>query len=144
MLEKEKCYTKKPKFIASVFLYLSMSKTNLRQIEPVLPSQNIQRDVEWYKKHTGFTPLHGDDMYAVLKREHLYIHLQWHNDTPEDPLLGGSVIKIFVEDIQPIFEEFVERGTINPEKLRMNTPWKTHEFGFFDLNKNALFIVQDA
>ncbi|MEM7511998.1 MAG: hypothetical protein AAF388_13775 [Bacteroidota bacterium] len=45
--------------------------------------------------------------------------------------------------IQPLFKEFVERGTVPPEKLRMNTPWGTHEFGFYDLNKNAIFIVQD-
>ncbi|MFD2565820.1 glyoxalase/bleomycin resistance/extradiol dioxygenase family protein [Pseudotenacibaculum haliotis] len=120
-----------------------MAKSNLRQIEPVLPSQNIKRDIEWYEKHTGFTLAFGDDMYAGLKREHLYIHLQWHADNEQDPLLGGSVIKIFVEDIEPIYKEFVERGTIQPEKLRMNTPWGTHEFGFFDLNKNAIFIVQD-
>ncbi len=121
-----------------------MSKIKFRQIEPVLPSQDIRRDVEWHQKYTGFTPIHGDTMYAVLQREHLYIHLQWHADTEDDPLLGGSVIKLFVEDIQPIFEEFVERGTIKPEEFRMNTPWKTHEFSFFDLNKNAIFIVQDV
>ena len=120
-----------------------MTQSNFRQIEPVLPSQNIKRDVEWYEKYTGFTLAFGDDMYAGLKREQLYIHLQWHADNEQDPLLGGSVIKIFVEDIEPIYKEFVERGTIKPEKLRMNTPWGTHEFGFFDLNKNAIFIVQD-
>jgi hypothetical protein len=137
-------YTKKPELLALVFLSLNMSKTKLFQIEPVLPSQNIQRDIEWHQKHTGFTPIHADDMYAVLKREHLCIHLQWHADTEEDPLLGGSVIKIFVENIQPIFKEFVERKVINPEKIQMNTPWKTHEFGFYDLNKNAIFIVENA
>jgi len=121
-----------------------MSTIKFRQIEPVLPSQDIQRDIKWYQKYTGFTPLHYDNMYAVLQRENLYIHLQWHANTDDDPLLGGSVIKIIVEDIQPIFEEFIKRETIKPEKLRMNTPWKTHEFGFFDLNKNAIFVVQDA
>lgn len=121
-----------------------MSKIKLRQIAPVLPSQDIERDIQWYQKYAGFSPIHANAMYAVLKRDHLYIHLQWHADTESDPLLGGSVIKIFVEDIRPIFDEFVERTTIKPEKLQMNTPWKTHEFGFYDLNKNAIFVVQDA
>ncbi len=121
-----------------------MSKIKFHQIEPVLPSQDIERDLQWHQKHTGFSPIHADSMYAVLKREHLYIHLQWHADTESDPLLGDSVIKIFVEDIEPIYKEFVERETIKPEKLQMNTPWKTHEFGFYDLNKNAIFVVQNA
>lgn len=117
---------------------------NFLEITPVLPSLDIKRDIEWHQKHTGFEPIFGDDMYAGLKREHLFIHLQWHADTKEDPLLGGSVIKIFVNDIQPLYKEFMGRGTITKDKLLMNTPWGTHEFGFYDLNQNAIFVVQDA
>ena len=110
--------------------------SNFLQVEPVLPSKNIARDVQWHAAQTGFELLSGDNRYAVLKREHLYIHLQWHADTKDDPLLGGSVI--------PIFKEFMGRGTVTKQQLRSNTPWGTHEFGFFDLNQNAIFIVQDV
>jgi len=120
------------------------SKTTIRGIEPVLPSQDIERDVAWHKEFTGFEYAFGDKMYAGVKRESQYIHLQWHADNEEDPLLGGSVIKIFVHEIEPYVKEFVERGTIKPEKYQRNTPWGTHEFGFYDLNGNAIFIVQDA
>lgn len=117
--------------------------TEFINIEPVLPSQDIDRDVTWYKKQVGFTLVHKDNMYAVLKRDKLYIHLQWHADTDDDPLLGGSVIKIFVKNIYPIFDEFVKRGTVNKDKLRLKTDWSTNEFGFFDLNNNAIFFVED-
>ncbi|MEL6969678.1 MAG: glyoxalase/bleomycin resistance/extradiol dioxygenase family protein [Bacteroidota bacterium] len=117
-------------------------KTELRFTTPVLPSEDIQRDIDWYEKYTGFVASSHDNLYAVLKREHLYLHLQWHADTEDDPLLGGSVVRIFVKNIQPIFQEFIERGTVPTDKLRMNTPWGTHEFGFYDLNKNAVFIVE--
>ena len=113
------------------------------EISPVLPSQDIERDVKWYHTYAGFEVLHKDEMYAVLRRENLCIHLQWHADTKEDPLLGGSVIKIFVKDIEPLFREFVKRGTVPEDKLRIKTTWNTSEFGFYDLNKNAIFIVQD-
>ena len=33
--------------------------------------------------------------------------------------------------------------TINREKLRLKTAWNTSEFGFYDLNKNVIFFVQD-
>lgn len=117
--------------------------TEFLNIEPVLPSQNINRDVTWYEKYVGFTLVQKDDMYAVLKRDKLYIHLQWHANTDDDPLLGGSVIKIFVKNIQPVFEEFVKRGTVNKDKLRLKTNWNTNEFGFYDLNNNAIFFVED-
>nr|WP_299382391.1 glyoxalase/bleomycin resistance/extradiol dioxygenase family protein [Allomuricauda sp.] len=119
-------------------------ETQLLEITPVMPSQNIERDIDWYAKYVGFELLSKDSMYACLRRDHLYIHLQWHADTDDDPLLGGSVIKIFVKNIKSLFKEFVERSTVSSDKLRLNTPWGTHEFGFYDLNGNAIFIVEDA
>eukprot|EP01035_Chromulina_nebulosa_P067187 gene67187-92044_t len=62
---------------------------------PVLPSADVARDVAWYKEKAG---------------ENICIHLQWHADTADDPLLGGSVIRIDVKNIQPLFEEFLQRG----------------------------------
>ena len=120
-----------------------MKKKSIIEVSPVLPSQDIDRDVEWYSAHLGFRLLHKDEMYAVIRRENICLHLQWHADTPDDPLLGGSVIKIFVEDIDPVFEEMVGKGVIHPDKLRRNTAWNTHEFGLYDLNGNAIFFVQD-
>jgi len=117
--------------------------TELLSIIPVLPSAEIERDVAWYKEKAGFNVSHADTMYAVLYRENLCIHLQWHADTENDPLLGGSVVRILVKDIGPLFGEFVQRGTVAQGAFKRNTPWNTNEFGFFDLNKNAIFIVED-
>lgn len=118
-------------------------ENNLIEVIPVIPSADIERDVNWYNDKMGFTCRQQDEMYAVLKRGEVYLHLQWHADTEDDPLLGGSVIKIFVKDIHKIFKEFCIREVVKPEKLRMRTPWNTHEFGFYDLNRNAIFMVQD-
>lgn len=114
----------------------------LTNVVPVLPSLDIKHDTDWYEKYAGFNTIFSDNMYAGLKRGPITLHLQWHADTEDDPLLGGSVIRLIVADIEPIFNEFVERKTILPEKLHRNTPWNTHEFGFYDLNKNGIFIVQ--
>lgn len=82
-------------------------------------------------------------MYAGIRRDQWELHLQFHYGTKDDPI-HPSVTKIFVNDIEIYLEEFVRRETVNYEKLRRNTPWKTHEFGFYDLNGNAFFIVEDA
>lgn len=117
--------------------------TEFLHMIPVLPSSDIARDVAWYREKTGFDCYFSDAMYAVLGRNGPYLHLQWHADTVDDPLLGGSVVRILVRNIKPLFEEFVERGTVSPDAFRANTPWRTNEFGFYDLNKNALFILED-
>ena len=119
-------------------------KTDFLEISPVLPSSDMKRDVEWYIEKVGFRALSQDEMYAVLRRENLCIHLQWHADTEDDPLLGGSVIKIFVQNIQPIFEEFLGKGLVTQDQLRIRTDWGTNEFGFYDLNQNAIFFVEDV
>jgi hypothetical protein len=110
---------------------------------PVLPSANIERDVAWYKAQTGFDCFYADAMYAILYRAQLVVHLQWHADTAEDPLLGGSAIRIQVNNVQALLQEFIERGTVQPTDYRPNTPWRTNEFGFYDLNRNAIFIAED-
>jgi uncharacterized glyoxalase superfamily protein PhnB len=118
--------------------------TELLGIIPVLPSADLERDIAWYKEKIGFELYFSDKMYAVLYRESISVHLQWHSGTPEDPLLGGSVIRIYVKNITALFEELVERGTVTQDSLKINTPWKTNEFGFYDLNNNAIFIMEDA
>ena len=115
------------------------------KIIPVLPSADIVRDLKWYKDKAGFeTAFNHGGMYASMIREHLEIHLQWHADTEDDPLLGGSVIKLFVKNVRPIFEELVKRGTVPEDKLRLKTDWGTNEFGFYDLNNNSVFFVEDV
>ena len=119
-------------------------ETEFLSMIPVLPSSDIAKDIQWYKEQTGFKEYYSDKMYAVLYRDNLCIHLQWHADTESDPLLGGSVIRIYVKNIKPLFDEFVQRGTVSKDSFKSNTPWKTNEFGFFDLNKNAIFIMEDV
>ena len=111
-------------------------ETLLLKIIPVLPSSDIERDVAWYREKTGFELFYSDKMYAVLIRGS-------HADTPGDPLLGGSVIRILVKNIEPLFQEFIQRGTVTEDAFKANTPWETNEFGFFDLNNNAVFIMED-
>jgi hypothetical protein len=117
-------------------------KTEFLGIIPVLPSADIARDIAWYKEKVGFEEMFSDHMYAGLYRDNIYIHLQWHADTETDPLLGGSVIRIDVKNLKPFFDDLIQRGTITPDALKTNTPWHTNEFGFFDLNKNAIFVME--
>lgn len=113
------------------------------QISPVLPSSDIERDISWYSQKTGFETVFADKMYACLQRENIFLHLQWHAGTTDDPLNAGSVIRIFVKNIKPVFEEFVNRGTVDKGRFIANTAWHTNEFGFYDPNGNAIFIVED-
>ncbi len=41
-------------------------------------------------------------------------------------------------------DELVIRGIVTQDKMKTNKPWKTNEFGFYDLNRNAIFLMEDA
>ncbi len=120
-----------------------MQHPSLIAIIPVLPSSDIKRDIDWYNDKAGFETNFFDSTYALLHRENLYLHLQWHAGTQDDPILGGSVIRIVVKSIYPVFEEFILRGTVTQDILQVNTPWKTNEFAFYDLNKNNITFMED-
>jgi hypothetical protein len=118
-------------------------ETSFIGVIPVLPSSDIARDVAWYLAKAGFESVWDDKMYAVLHREGLSIHLQWHADTSDDPLIGGSVVRIMVKNIRPLFDDFVQRGVVKADELILGTAWETNEFGFYDLNNNAILFTED-
>jgi len=109
---------------------------------PVLPSADIERDVKFYVDGLGFEKVFADTQYALLRRQNLELHLQWHADTLEDPLLGGSVVRLITTDVDKWFTVVSDRGVIRPNHIPKKTAWGTYEFGFFDLNKNSVFIVK--
>lgn len=119
------------------------TRINHKYTVAVLPTSDLQRDIAWYAEYTGFAKRFVNDGYAGLYRDGMELHLQWHAGTKEDPVNGGSVVKFFISDIDAVFKEFTERGTVKQHQIHKNTAWGTHEFGFFDLNNNALFFVQD-
>ena len=110
----------------------------------MLSSSDVKRDATWYQENLGFEIAFWDgDGYAGLQRDGIQLHLQWHHNNEEDPVLPG-VIKLFVHDIIPIFQELLNKDIITEDRLRRHTPWGTHELGLFDLNNNAIFFVQDV
>lgn len=118
-------------------------ETTFIGITPVLPSSNIVRDINWYKVNLGFECIYTEKEYAVLKRKNLHLHLQWHANNENDPLLGGSVVKIFVENISNIYNELLKNGVIKTNNYNSPTSWNTKEIGLFDLNRNAIFFVEN-
>lgn len=124
--------------------------TTFCHMNPVLPSTDVARDIAWHTEKLGFReffsntdPKHNRVDYAVLGRQGLYLHLQfqWPDDMAQ---MNGSATRIQVENIGPLFKEFVERGSIAPDAFRENTPWGTNEFGLYDPNQNAIFFYEDV
>ena len=130
---------------------ITPASTSFKYTCPILASADVARDIRWYEEITGFVKVYDSSAYndpekpidyAIIGRQNHFLHLQWHAGTKEDPVYG-SAVRIEVKNIRPLFDEFVRRQTIKPDSFRENTPWGTNEFGFYDLNNNAIFFLED-
>ncbi|MCB1042271.1 MAG: VOC family protein [Acidobacteria bacterium] len=114
------------------------------QLNPVLASQDVRRDVSWYCDKLGFRMLFnsGDTPlnYAGIANAGLELHLQFQ--FPKD--MTSTDLRIQVRQITDMFETCLQNGLVKPEALRRNTPWGTHEFGFFDPSGNRIHFYQDV
>lgn len=118
------------------------------RISPILSTTNVVRDIAWWEEKAGFKKVfvgenlpNGKVGYGAVERQGICLHLQYHSNYPGDRV-ERSAIRIEVQNIQPLFEEMVSRGTVKPDAFREKTDWGTREFGFYDLPGNAIFFFE--
>jgi uncharacterized glyoxalase superfamily protein PhnB len=112
----------------------------LKQVQPVLPSQNVSAAVDFYVQKLGFTChrlVLEHPAYAVIQRDGVEIHLQWH-DPAEWAVGDRPMLRFLVSDLQSLFREFSTAGVLHEGMILRETPWGTREFAFYDLDRNGL------
>ncbi len=124
----------------------SDTKTKFLFLSPVLASTDVSRDVEWYEQKLGFINVYdssnyqdGQIDYAVVGRQNLYLHLQFQY--PKD--VYPTDVRIEVQNIEPLIQEFLSKGTITDNKIIRKTGWNTCEFGILDPNRNRIFFYEE-
>jgi len=125
-------------------------QTKFLHLSPILPSLDVAADIAFWENKLGFKNVYDSTHYgespvnyAVLCRQGLYIHLQMQ--FPEDMANGNlTQVRFQVENIQPLFEEYLASGVISKDSFRKKTAWGTNGFGFYDTNKNAIFFYENC
>ena len=132
-------------FIKKLCLMDEGSNCRFLYLSPVLASSDVVRDTAWYEQKLGFRDVYNSSAYkqgpvdyAVVGRQDLYLHLQFQY--PED--MTSTDVRIQVTNIPPLFEEFVSKGIIAPDRLR-STSWNTREFGLHDPSGNRITFFED-
>ncbi len=120
-------------------------QTTFLFLSPVLASEDVGRDVEWYEM-IGFRNVYdssnyqgGSIDYAVLRKQNLLVHLQFQ--FPKD--MTSTDVKIEVQNIGLLINEFVKLDLLTIEKVHWKTPWHTTEFSIFDPSGNRLTFLED-
>ncbi|MEQ9263898.1 MAG: hypothetical protein RLN81_01655 [Balneolaceae bacterium] len=119
--------------------------SNLKNITPVLPANDVKAEIEFFEK-LGFTNIYdslrySDKLdYAVLFRETVGFHIQFQFEEDMPKKNAAQQIKIWVNDLDLLHKEFEEKGF--EVKRRDKTAWGTNEFGFYSPNHNAVIFVE--
>jgi hypothetical protein len=119
-----------------------MSKGYLHQIHPVLPVQDVLAALFFYTQKLGFEISFADDpknpTYAGIKRDHIEIHLQWHDAKEWEASFNTPILRIVTQNVEALFEEYKNKDVFHEKTAVKETPWRTKEFAFYDLYKNGL------
>jgi len=118
----------------------------LKQVQPVLPVRDIDAAVDYYVGRLGFTlvfKISGKPGYAVVRRDEVELHLQWH-DPGEWQRTERPMLRFLVADVDALFRELEPRGVFHGQTALRATPWHTREFAFYDPDSNGLTFYVDV
>lgn len=119
----------------------------LKQIHPVLPVKDVTKAVGFYIEKLGFklafTDTTSDKGYAGITRDEIEIHLQWHDEKEWVKGIDRPMLRIYVENISKLYEEFKTKNVFHQHTSLKETVWGTKEFAFYDLYGNGLTFYRD-
>lgn len=128
---------------------------------PALPVRGMAAAVDFYGTSLGFTPLHQDEDFAVVRRDAVIIHLwkaddvRWRErvDLAERPvesgaesfIAGTASCRIEVRGIDELHAELKAADVLYaPDTPIVSTAWGTREFPTLDLERNLLTFFERA
>ena len=116
----------------------------LEQITPVLAVQDMLVSLEFYVQKLGFDLVFVNEerkpLYAVLRRNNVAIHLQWHDAEYWLQAKNKPRLRIQVQAIEDLFEEYRLKGVFHNHTALEEKPWGTVEFSFYDPSQNVLIF----
>lgn len=119
----------------------------LKQIHPVLPVKSVTKAVDYYVNNLGFklafTDTTSDNGYAGVSRDAIEIHLQWHDEKEWVIGVDRPMLRIYVENIEQLFEEYKAKNVFHERTSLKKMIWGTEEFAFYDLYGNGLTFYKD-
>jgi catechol 2,3-dioxygenase-like lactoylglutathione lyase family enzyme len=126
---------------------------------PALPVKNARMAVAYYRDRLGFSLVHQDDGFAVLRRDESVVHLwqagdeSWRKrDSIELPVRSGAEsfiagtasCRIQVDGVDELYEELRASDVLHPTSVKgvSDTDFGTREFATVDIDGNLVTFFQ--
>jgi catechol 2,3-dioxygenase-like lactoylglutathione lyase family enzyme len=111
-------------------------------IHPVLGARDVAATARWYVDRLGFVLIFADGdpvRYAVLRRDAVELHLQWHDvETFAGADGDAPMYRIQVDDPDALYADLKGAGVLHAGSMLRDTAWGTREFGIYDPNRMGL------
>jgi catechol 2,3-dioxygenase-like lactoylglutathione lyase family enzyme len=126
---------------------------------PALPVRNAGMAVDYYRDRLGFTVVHQDDGFAVLRRDDSVVHIWQASDESwrergsielpvrsgaESFIAGTASCRIQVDGVDELYEELRESDVLHPTSTKgvSETDFGTREFATVDIDGNLVTFFQ--
>ena len=126
---------------------------------PALPVKNARTAAGYYRDRLGFSLVHQDGGFAVLRRDESVVHLWQASDeswreraTIELPVRSGAEsfiagtasCRIEVDGVDELYEELRDSDVLHPASIRgvAETDFGTREFATVDMDGNLVTFFQ--
>lgn len=128
----------------------------LIQAIPALPVVDVAQSAAFYRDVLGFTLIHHDTGFAIVRRDGVELHLweasdqRWKERGALPPIVSGAEsfiagtasCRVMVEELDGLHAELEPRGILHPNAQLQDQPWGTREFGVCDLDNNLITFFE--
>ena len=116
--------------------------TTLMSATPALPVRDVPSAVTFYREKLGFSAVHVDGGFAVLRRDGVEINL-WEANSPTTPgaephLAGSGSCRVRVTGLRDLYAELQGTGVIHPNGSLSSQWWGVDDFATLDLDDNLI------
>ncbi|HTB56708.1 MAG TPA: VOC family protein [Polyangia bacterium] len=110
-----------------------------KETHPIVGTRDTRRAIDFYTQRLGFELAFGDEAndppnYIGFRRDAVVLHMQFQYEHE----MGTIRLRFLVEDPDALFDEYQRRGVECSAAGIRYTPWRTREFGLYDLDRNSL------
>jgi catechol 2,3-dioxygenase-like lactoylglutathione lyase family enzyme len=102
---------------------------------PVLPAQDVDATVGFWRDELGFNEVFSAPEYGVVERDGTQVHF-----FPTEPGDHNGSCRLGVDDVDAFYEAYREHVYEDLEEK----PWGTREFAVLDPSRNLIWLVERA
>lgn len=123
-----------------------MAPAHLLTLHPVLAVRDVPAALRFYEQlgfKLAFRDSTSNAQYAGVRRDHVELHLQWHDASEWNQPVDRPTYRVVVDDVDALHAELTALARPLDITPVSDKPWGTREFHLRDPDGNGLQFYRD-